>query len=72
MSLMVFLTTGSRSGLPSEVISPAMYTILFLIIVSQATLLLGSSAKYASNTASDIWSQTLSGCPPETDSDVKI
>jgi S-adenosylmethionine synthetase len=27
--------------------------------------------KIASNMASDIWSQTLSGCPAETDSEVK-
>ena len=45
---------GSRSGLPKDVISPAMKTILFLIMVSHATLLLGSSAKYASKIASDI------------------
>ena len=52
--LMVCLTTGSKSGLPVEVISPAIKTILFLIIVSHATLLFGSSAKYASKTASEI------------------
>ena len=40
--------------LPSDVISPAIKTILFLIIVSQATLLFGSSDKYASKTASEI------------------
>ena len=52
--------------------SPAIKTILFLIMVSHATLLLGSSAKYASKIASEIWSHTLSGWPPETDSDVKM
>ena len=29
------------------------------------------SARQASNTASDIWSDTLSGCPGDTNSDVK-
>ena len=40
-------------------------------IVSQATLASESFSKIASNIASDIQSQTLSGCPSVTDSDVK-
>ena len=31
---------------------------------------LGSNAKKWSTNASEIWSETLSGCPSETDSDV--
>ena len=38
--------------------------------VSQATLLFLSNAKKLSINASDIWSETLSGCPSETLSDV--
>ena len=39
--------------------------------VSQATLLSGSKAIKLSNSASLIWSETLSGCPSLTDSEVK-
>ncbi len=63
---------GSRFGAPAEVISPATTTMLFFINVSHATLLFGSSFRYASKIASEIWSHTLSGWPSETDSDVKI
>ena len=42
------------------------------LAVSQATLLIGSCAMHASRTASDTASQTLSGCPSVTDSEVKI
>src|SRR5256885_8576324 len=38
--------------------------------VSAATLDLGSCAKMASSTESEIWSATLSGWPSDTDSDV--
>src|SRR3954466_14513394 len=38
--------------------------------VSAATRDLGSCARMASSTASEIWSETLSGWPSETDSDV--
>jgi hypothetical protein len=38
--------------------------------VSQATLDSGSNAIKWSIKASEIWSDTLSGCPSETDSDV--
>src|SRR5690625_7713726 len=36
-----------------------------------ATRASGSRSRIRSSRASDIWSQTLSGCPSETDSDVK-
>jgi len=39
-------------------------------VVSQATRPLGSFARIASSTASEIWSQILSGCPSVTDSEV--
>src|SRR5690606_28909505 len=37
---------------------------------SQATRACGSSVRIASSTASEIWSQILSGCPSVTDSEV--
>src|SRR4051812_47894854 len=40
--------------------------------VSQATRLEASPERCASSTASEIWSQTLSGWPSETDSEVKM
>ena len=40
--------------------------------VSHATLASGSSEMKASKTASDILSQTLSGCHSDTDSDVNV
>ena len=40
-----YLAGGADTEGYDDVISPAIYTILFLIIVSQATLLFGSSAK---------------------------
>ena len=42
-----------------------------VVVVSAATRPYGSSVKIASRIASEIWSQILSGCPSETDSDVK-
>src|SRR3954467_12093202 len=52
------------------VISPAITTRPVLHSVSAATRDLGSCARMASSTASEIWSETLSGWPSETDSDV--
>src|SRR6266516_4294037 len=40
--------------------------------VSQATRAVGSWANIASRIASDTWSATLSGCPSDTDSEVKM
>src|SRR5438128_11921661 len=42
-----------------------------VIAVSQATRACGSWASMPSSTASDTWSQTLSGCPSVTDSEVR-
>ena len=57
----------------SEVVtSPATTTRPVVIIVSQATRLSGSFSSIASRTASEIWSAILSGCPSETDSEVKV
>ena len=51
------------------VISPARTTIPVVTSVSHATRAVGSCARIASNTASEIWSDILSGCPSVTDSD---
>src|SRR5947207_14104598 len=56
----------------SVVISPATTTRPVVSSVSQATRLLGSPARTASSTVSEIWSAILSGCPSVTDSDVKV
>ena len=52
-------------------ISPVTSTKPVHEAVSQATLLIGSSAKQASRMASDTASHTLSGWPSVTDSEVK-
>ena len=52
-------------------ISPMMWTRPVETAVSQATRPLGSCSRIASSTASEIWSQILSGCPSVTDSEVK-
>src|SRR5215204_2287595 len=53
------------------VISPATTTRPVVTRVSQATLLMGSSASAASRMVSEIWSAILSGWPSVTDSEVK-
>src|SRR5215204_909182 len=53
------------------VISPATTTRPVVTRVSQATLLIGSSASAASRMVSEIWSAILSGWPSVTDSEVK-
>src|SRR5260221_6332346 len=53
------------------VISPATSTSPVVVAVSQATRAMGSCAKIASSTLSEIWSHSLSGCPSVTDSLVK-
>src|SRR3989344_5640071 len=63
--------TLSKSTLALVVISPASTTRLFLTSVSQATRAALSCVRIASSTASEIWSQTLSGWPSDTDSEVK-
>src|SRR3972149_8392171 len=52
------------------VISPKSMTKPVLVAVSQATREAGSCARQASTTASETWSQILSGWPSVTDSDV--
>src|SRR5207344_1954141 len=54
----------------SVVISPETTTRPVLTRHSQATRPVGSSAITASRTPSEIWSQTLSGWPSVTDSEV--
>src|SRR5918992_2064646 len=71
MSVMVFRTSLGMSTYVSVVISPATMTTPVVTSVSQATRpRMGSSARIASRTASEIWSASLSGCPSVTDSDV--
>src|SRR6476659_683687 len=70
MRLMVSRATWMYSTLACVVISPASTTSPVVHSVSAATRLFGSWANMASSTASEIWSDTLSGCPSETDSDV--
>src|SRR5215204_4319380 len=54
----------------SVVISPMTTTRPDVTAVSHATRAAGSWLIRASSTASDTWSQSLSGCPSVTDSDV--
>jgi hypothetical protein len=51
--------------------SPPTTTRFVVAKVSQATRAFGSSFRKASRTASEMRSQTLSGWPSETDSEVK-
>ena len=51
-------------------ISPMQSTMPVSTMVSHATRALLSCSRIASSTASEIWSQILSGCPSVTDSDV--
>src|SRR5438309_6399307 len=53
------------------VTSPMTTQRPLVIAVSHATRAWGSCASIPSNTASETWSQTLSGCPSVTDSDVR-
>ncbi len=71
----VFLAISSYSGgLPDRLTSPAkIITALSdfpLTIVSTATLDIGSMERQASTIASEMASQTLSGWPADTDSEV--
>ena len=51
-------------------ISPMQSTMPVSTMVSHATRAWLSCSRIASSTASEIWSQILSGCPSVTDSDV--
>src|SRR6266849_8311274 len=68
---MVSRTTADISIQAEVVISPATSTKPVVVAVSHATRAMGSCAKIASSTPSEIWSQSLSGCPSVTDSLVK-
>ena len=68
---MALRTTSGTSTYALEVTSPATTAMPVETMVSQATRLLGSWAIISSRTASEIWSDTLSGWPMETDSLVK-
>ena len=65
-SLTFEINSSSLSSGPLT--SPANTTLLVVVNVSQATLAWGSEAKKLSTTMSEILSQTLSGCPSDTDS----
>src|SRR6187549_273146 len=67
---MVSRTTCWKSTTAFEVISPARTTRPVLHNVSAPTRENLSCASSASSTASEIWSDTLSGWPSDTDSDV--
>src|SRR5262249_55606477 len=56
---------------PGPRVSPANTTRLVVTRVSHATREYGSAVRYASRTVSLSRSATLSGCPSDTDSDVK-
>src|SRR5680860_34043 len=71
MSRITFRAIVSMSTYAVVVISPKTSTRPVLTAVSHATRPRGSSVSTASSTASEIWSQILSGCPSVTDSEVK-
>ena len=71
MSRMVSRTICGMSTQAVVVISPAITAMPVVTSVSQATRAAVSWVRMASSTASEIWSATLSGCPSETDSEVK-
>src|SRR5947209_20619218 len=68
---MVLRTIAGISIQAQVVISPATSTRPVVVAVSQATRAIGSWARIASRTPSEIWSHSLSGCPSVTDSLVK-
>src|SRR5437867_10374750 len=68
---MVLRTTAGISTQAEVVISPATRMSPVVVAVSQATRAAGSWTIMASRTPSEIWSQSLSGCPSVTDSLVK-
>src|SRR5580704_10403440 len=68
MSWATIRAISAKSTLARDVISPASTTWSVVHSVSQATRDMGSWAISASRIPSEIWSQTLSGCPMLTDS----
>src|SRR5215204_3249541 len=69
ISVTVRRTTAGISTYSDVEISPATITSPVVTNVSHATRHSGSTAMMASNTASEIRSASLSGCPSVTDSD---
>src|SRR6478752_8446996 len=72
MLRIVSRTTSGMSMYAVVLISPATTTSPVVAIDSHATRLSGSSARIASRTESEIASQSLSGWPSVTDSDVNV
>ena len=70
MSVMMLRTSFGMSTYVSVVISPPTRTRPVVANVSHATRAAGSFAKMASSTPSLTWSQSLSGWPSVTDSEV--
>src|SRR5262245_9940793 len=70
ISVIVSRTSCRTSTYVSVEISPATTTRPVVMSVSQATRPIGSSARTASRTESEIWSAILSGWPSVTDSEV--
>ena len=66
----LYITCTTINKFADVVISPPTITVFVVVNTSQATRDSGSMANAASNTASEIWSAILSGCPSDTDSDV--
>src|SRR5512147_434531 len=71
ISLMVSRAISLYAIFALVVISPASTTMPVLHSVSQAMRAFGSCRRISSTTASEIRSHILSGCPSETDSEVK-
>ena len=71
VSQMALRITDGMSIFAFDEISPITRHIPVVQMVSHATRDWGSSFKSASRTESETLSQTLSGCPSVTDSDVK-
>jgi hypothetical protein len=65
------LSTVAASTFDEPRTSPAMTTRLVVASVSQATRASGIAPRWASTTASEMRSQSLSGWPSDTDSEVK-
>src|SRR5882762_4778873 len=70
MSRMTLRASSWNSTYARVVISPPIRTSPVVQKASHATRDIGSFASRASSTASEIWSQILSGCPSDTDSEV--
>ncbi len=66
------MISSSETAFSGLILTSPISTTLFVVAaVSTATRASGSRARIMSIIASEIWSQTLSGWPSETDSEVK-